>query len=251
MHEALGHRLEGSRLLASGEGQTFRDALGEELLPEAISMRDDPRRKSFDGQSLVGHFRYDDEGVEASEATLVSDGKIRGFLTTRAAIGRRHRSNGHARKPFVSTPDEPDGRDRRRSARRGRRRRAQAATVARDRSARVAVRDSCARGVQWGDGDQVLRLPGVSRIDPSREQSVPRRPRRARARRLFRGHPAPRRARDHRGRETRRRRQRLVRRGERLGPREHDLSPRSSSTTSSCNRASVPRTPRSPYSLPF
>ncbi|MCA9638041.1 MAG: hypothetical protein KC420_18560, partial [Myxococcales bacterium] len=31
MHEALGHRLEGSRLLSSGEGQTFKDSLGESL----------------------------------------------------------------------------------------------------------------------------------------------------------------------------------------------------------------------------
>ena len=34
MHEAVGHRLEGSRLLSSGEGQTFKDSVGQAILPE-------------------------------------------------------------------------------------------------------------------------------------------------------------------------------------------------------------------------
>lgn len=104
MHEALGHRLEGGRLLSSGEGQTFRDALGEQLLPEAISMWDDPRLKSFEGRSLVGHYMHDDEGVPASNATLVDRGSIAGYLTSRAAVGKGHRSNGHARAEAFERP---------------------------------------------------------------------------------------------------------------------------------------------------
>lgn len=104
MHEALGHRLEGSRLLSSGEGQTFKDALGETLLPEPISMRDDPRLSEVGGRSLVGHFRYDDEGVPATEAKLVERGRIEGFLSSRAGIARRHHSNGHARNESFERP---------------------------------------------------------------------------------------------------------------------------------------------------
>ena len=37
LHEAVGHRLEGNRLLATGEGQTYRDALGRQILPEFLS----------------------------------------------------------------------------------------------------------------------------------------------------------------------------------------------------------------------
>ncbi|MBX3272290.1 MAG: hypothetical protein KF729_18670 [Sandaracinaceae bacterium] len=104
MHEALGHRLEGSRLLSSGEGQTFKDSLGESLLPEAISMRDDPTIESWQGRSLVGHYLHDDEGVAATSASLVSRGQIEGYLTTRQAIAKRHASNGHARNESYERP---------------------------------------------------------------------------------------------------------------------------------------------------
>ena len=104
MHEALGHRLEGSRLLASGEGQTFRDALGNELLPDFLSMYDDPTLERFEGRSLVGHYRHDDEGVPAGRADLVREGHIAGFLTSRAPIKARHRSNGHARSETFQRP---------------------------------------------------------------------------------------------------------------------------------------------------
>lgn len=104
MHEAIGHRLEGNRLLSSGEGQTFRDALGSQLLPETISMYDDPTLSHFDGKSLVGHYLYDDEAVPAGRAELVERGRIRGYLTSRAAVSRSHASNGHARNESFERP---------------------------------------------------------------------------------------------------------------------------------------------------
>jgi predicted Zn-dependent protease len=104
MHEAIGHRLEGNRLLSSGEGQTFRDALGSQLLPEMLSMYDDPTLSHFDGKSLVGHYLYDDEGVAAGRAEMVDRGLIRGFVSSRAAVARGHRSNGHARNESFERP---------------------------------------------------------------------------------------------------------------------------------------------------
>jgi len=104
IHEALGHRLEGNRLLARGEGQTFRDSLGEELLPSFLSLYDDPRLDRFGGSTLVGHFLYDDEGVPADRARMVERGRIKGFLSSRAGIAPRHRSNGHARNDTFERP---------------------------------------------------------------------------------------------------------------------------------------------------
>ncbi len=100
IHEALGHRLEGNRLLSSGEGHTFRDAVGTQILPSFLSLRDDPSRERFEGRSLVGHYRYDDEGVESQDTELVRAGILKGFLTSRIGIQRRHRSNGHGRSRF-------------------------------------------------------------------------------------------------------------------------------------------------------
>lgn len=104
MHEAVGHRLEGNRLLASGEGQTFKDSLGKMILPEFLSIRDDPRMPTFEGRSLVGHYLFDDEGVEARDARLVRRGRLTEFLTSRTGIAKRHRSNGHARSAYHQRP---------------------------------------------------------------------------------------------------------------------------------------------------
>lgn len=104
IHEALGHRLEGDRLLSPGEGQTFRDALGTRILPPFLSLRDDPSLERWEGRSLAGHYRYDDEGVESQPAYLVEGGTLNGFLTSRTGIKRRHRSNGHARSHYHERP---------------------------------------------------------------------------------------------------------------------------------------------------
>jgi len=104
IHEAVGHRLEGNRLLSPEEGQTFRDSTGQTILPRFLSMRDDPRMDRLDGKSLVGHYRFDDEGVIAQSADLVQRGRLQGFLTTRTGIRRGHRSNGHARSRYHQRP---------------------------------------------------------------------------------------------------------------------------------------------------
>jgi TldD protein len=104
MHEALGHRLEGNRLLSQGEGKTFRDAVDTQLLPDFLSLYDDPTRTHFEGRSLVGHYRYDDEGTEAARVDLVEDGRISGFLSSRIGLIKGHRSNGHARNESFERP---------------------------------------------------------------------------------------------------------------------------------------------------
>jgi predicted Zn-dependent protease len=104
IHEALGHRLEGNRMLSKGEGQTFRDALETGMLPPALRVYDDPSLTHVGGESLIGHYRYDDEGVAASRADMIDEGRVGGFLTTRMPIGPRHRSNGHARCETFERP---------------------------------------------------------------------------------------------------------------------------------------------------
>ena len=104
LHEALGHRLEGNRLLSSGEGQTFKDALGESVLPGHMTLRDDPRMTSFQGHSLIGHYRYDDEGSPAMDARLIESGALAGYLTGRTGVIPKGKSNGHARTSYHQRP---------------------------------------------------------------------------------------------------------------------------------------------------
>lgn len=115
-HEALGHRLEGNRLVARGETRTFAQTLGEAILPRGVHVCDDPTRTDLDGRPLWGSYRVDDEGVVAQRAELVRDGRLVGFLRNRTPLpdqrpaGRRddpkppERSNGHGRSAGVERP---------------------------------------------------------------------------------------------------------------------------------------------------
>jgi TldD protein len=99
-HEVLGHRLEGSRLLSTREGQTFKRDLGKQILPESFSIVDDPTRTVCAGRTTIGSYRYDDEGRPGRPARLVERGELRGFLSGRAPVARRIECNGHARSEF-------------------------------------------------------------------------------------------------------------------------------------------------------
>lgn len=105
MHEAIGHRMEGSRLLSSSEGQTFKDKLGKQIVNVPLTMRDNPKLKKFNGEICIGAYDFDDEGTEAQEALLVKHGIHRGFLTSRAQmLPDETRSNGHARNKKFERP---------------------------------------------------------------------------------------------------------------------------------------------------
>ncbi len=105
MHEVLGHRLEGSRLLSSREGQTFKRDLGRQILPSSMSVLDDPTAAESHGVRTVGSYRYDDEGSEAKKVSLVRNGKLVGFLTGRAPVNEKRRpGNGHARSEYHERP---------------------------------------------------------------------------------------------------------------------------------------------------
>ncbi|MCH7663189.1 MAG: hypothetical protein IH859_04880 [Chloroflexi bacterium] len=66
--------MEGHRQRDEFEGQTFARKLGEKILPDFISILDDPTRPDLGGQPLMGHFRYDDQGVPSQSVTVVEDG---------------------------------------------------------------------------------------------------------------------------------------------------------------------------------
>ena len=104
-HEAIGHRLAGSRLLSSGEGQTFKGQIGKRILNIDLSIRDNPLMRSYRGIRCIGSYRFDDEGTPARNTVLVENGILKDFLTTRAATyGRGYSPNGHARSKKFQRP---------------------------------------------------------------------------------------------------------------------------------------------------
>ncbi len=104
-HEVLGHRLEGSRLLSTQEGQTFKRDLGKQILPAIFSVVDDPTTVRSHGVRAVGSYRYDDEGTPAEPARLVDRGKLVGFLSGRSPVAPGQlRGNAHARNEYHERP---------------------------------------------------------------------------------------------------------------------------------------------------
>ncbi len=97
-HEILGHRLEGHRQKAEHEGQTFKSKLGEYVLPENFSVVFDPEVRKFGTIELAGTYDFDNEGVRAQRVTVVKDGILTGFLTSRLPMEGFPASNGHGRK---------------------------------------------------------------------------------------------------------------------------------------------------------
>lgn len=97
-HEIFGHRIEGHRQKDVNEGQTFAKKVGESILPEFITVRDNPSNAKFGDEDLRGFYRYDDEGVASSDVLLVDRGVLKTFLLSRSPLEGFSKSNGHGRR---------------------------------------------------------------------------------------------------------------------------------------------------------
>jgi TldD protein len=97
-HEIFGHRIEGHRQKNENEGQTFTKKINQAVLPDFISVYDDPTAPKAAGADLNGHYLYDDEGVKAQRVTVVENGVLKNFLMSRSPVSGFDRSNGHGRK---------------------------------------------------------------------------------------------------------------------------------------------------------
>lgn len=96
-HEVLGHRVEGQRQRGREEGQTFAKKINEKIMPEFLSVTDDPTLRSLAGLELSGSYRYDDEGMPAARVEVVKDGVLKNFLMGRMPVKNFSHSNGHGR----------------------------------------------------------------------------------------------------------------------------------------------------------
>lgn len=96
-HEVLGHRVEGHRQKDEYEGRTFAQKVGEKIMPPFISVKDDPTVDKLGDNLLVGHYKFDDEGVQAKRVDIVENGVLKNFLMARSPIRNFASSNGHGR----------------------------------------------------------------------------------------------------------------------------------------------------------
>ncbi len=103
-HEVFGHRAEGFRQKEITEGQTFTSKIGQQILPDFLSIKDDPTEKSLDGEMLLGYYPFDDEGVPAQDVQLVDHGVLKTFLMSRSPLVGIPHSNGHGRRQLGYAP---------------------------------------------------------------------------------------------------------------------------------------------------
>ena len=97
-HEIFGHRIEGHRLKDPDNAQTYKESIGEEVLPDFIDVYMDPTVKSIRNHPASGYYLYDDQGVRAKKVHVVDNGILKDFLMSRSPIDGFYESNGHGRK---------------------------------------------------------------------------------------------------------------------------------------------------------
>jgi predicted Zn-dependent protease len=108
-HEVFGHRDEGFRQKDINEGQTFADKVGQLLLPNFISIVDDPTTAKLGSTVLLGNYPFDDEGIAAQKVTLVDHGVLRNFEMSRQPLNGFPLSNGHGRRQVGLPPESRQG----------------------------------------------------------------------------------------------------------------------------------------------
>ncbi|MCP5115490.1 MAG: hypothetical protein GY953_32085 [bacterium] len=73
--------------------------IGSRILPDWISVVDDPTQTEWRGRPLFGHYQVDTEGVAPAPLLLVENGVLKNYLLTRQPIKGQEGSNGRARLP--------------------------------------------------------------------------------------------------------------------------------------------------------
>lgn len=98
--ELVGNNVDGAKPEPGTSARTtgdFASSYKSRVLPDFITIVDDPTQKSFQGHSLVGSYAFDDEGVKSAPVTVVEKGTLTNYLLGRAPIRDFPSSNGHGR----------------------------------------------------------------------------------------------------------------------------------------------------------
>ena len=75
----------------------FATSYKSRVLPDFLSVVDDPTLASVNGRSLMGKYDIDDEGVKAMPVSVIENGKLVNYLIGREPIRDFPVSNGHGR----------------------------------------------------------------------------------------------------------------------------------------------------------
>jgi TldD protein len=82
----------------------FATSYKARVLPNFITIVDDPTLKDFQGKSLVGSYAVDSEGVKAQPVNVIENGTLSNYLVGRQPIRDFTSSNGHGRSAPGASP---------------------------------------------------------------------------------------------------------------------------------------------------
>ena len=105
--ELIGNNVLGSKP-PLGQPARTRGAFGanyqSRVLPDFLSVEDDPTISDWQGKPLLGHYEVDDDGVKALKVSLIDKGKLVAYDLGREPIRDFPTSNGHGRAQYPMNP---------------------------------------------------------------------------------------------------------------------------------------------------
>jgi predicted Zn-dependent protease len=85
----------------------FASSYKSRVLPEFLSVVDDPTLAALQGHALLGYYEVDDEGVRALRVPVIENGKLLNYLLGREPILDFPNSNGHGRARLPANSPGP------------------------------------------------------------------------------------------------------------------------------------------------
>ncbi len=85
----------------------FASSYKTRVVPEFLSVVDDPTISSYRGRPLLGHYDIDDEGVPAQRVSVIEKGNLVNYVIGRQPIRDFPVSNGHGRARVPNNPAGP------------------------------------------------------------------------------------------------------------------------------------------------
>ncbi len=109
LRSLLGGAVTATRPALGTEARTngaFASSYHARVLPDFMSVVDDPSLKTFNGKALLGAYDVDDEGVPAQAVKLVDEGRLDNYLIGRQPVRDFPESSGHGRAG-ITGPTRP------------------------------------------------------------------------------------------------------------------------------------------------
>lgn len=87
--------------LISGSTASLLEKMGSRVLPDFLTVVDNPQLTQSDGHPLFGNYKFDEEGTPSQETVIVKDGILKRLLTSRTPARGMPQSTGNMRERGV------------------------------------------------------------------------------------------------------------------------------------------------------